>query len=156
MGQPPALTDAELVQRCREGDPDAWAELVNRFSRYVYAVCVKGFRLGDEDAVNELALHEDVPADAEEVGHRAPVDDGHRRRPVDVPQGEAQALSTRAAGDRPDDLPGETHRIRMALKLARSKRRGRPARSRERGPRDAEQDGGELHLRPDDGLAGGD
>jgi len=50
MGQPPALTDAELVQRCREGDPDAWAELVNRFSRYVYAVCVKGFRLGDEDA----------------------------------------------------------------------------------------------------------
>ena len=50
MGQPPALTDAELVQRCRAGDPDAWAELVNRFSRYVYAVCVKGFRLGDEDA----------------------------------------------------------------------------------------------------------
>jgi len=50
MGHPPALTDAELVHRCREGDPDAWAELVNRFSRYVYAVCVKGFRLGDEDA----------------------------------------------------------------------------------------------------------
>ena len=44
------MTDAELVQRCRAGDPDAWAELVNRFSRYVYAVCVKGFRLGDEDA----------------------------------------------------------------------------------------------------------
>ena len=50
MGQPPTLTDAELVQRCREGDADAWAELVNRFSRYVYAGCVKGFRLGDEDA----------------------------------------------------------------------------------------------------------
>src|SRR3970282_2925520 len=50
MGQPPALTAADLVQRCREGDPDAWAELVNRFTRYVYAVCVKGFRLGDEDA----------------------------------------------------------------------------------------------------------
>jgi RNA polymerase sigma-70 factor (ECF subfamily) len=44
------LTDAELVQRCRAGDTDAWNELVERFSRYVYAVCVKGFRLGGEDA----------------------------------------------------------------------------------------------------------
>jgi len=44
------LTDAELVQRCRAGDTDAWNELVERFSRYVYAVCVKGFRLGEEDA----------------------------------------------------------------------------------------------------------
>jgi len=44
------LTDAELVQRCRAGDTDAWNELVERFSRYVYAVCVRGFRLGADDA----------------------------------------------------------------------------------------------------------
>jgi RNA polymerase sigma factor (sigma-70 family) len=44
------LTDAELVQRCRTGDAEAWNELVERFSRYVYAVAVKGFRLGEEDA----------------------------------------------------------------------------------------------------------
>jgi RNA polymerase sigma factor (sigma-70 family) len=44
------LTDAELVQRCRAGDVAAWNELVERFSRYVYAVCVKGFRLPAEDA----------------------------------------------------------------------------------------------------------
>jgi RNA polymerase sigma factor (sigma-70 family) len=44
------LTDAQLVQRCREGDPDAWNELVERFSRYVYAICVQGFRLREEDA----------------------------------------------------------------------------------------------------------
>ncbi len=44
------LTDAELVHRCREGDADAWNELVERFSRYVYAVCVRGFRLSDPDA----------------------------------------------------------------------------------------------------------
>jgi len=44
------LTDAELVQQCRAGDREAWNELVERFSRYVYAVCVKGFRLGEEDA----------------------------------------------------------------------------------------------------------
>jgi RNA polymerase sigma-70 factor (ECF subfamily) len=44
------LTDAELVERCRAGDPDAWNELVERFSRYVYAVAVRGFRLGEQDA----------------------------------------------------------------------------------------------------------
>ena len=44
------LTDAELVERCRHGDGDAWNELVERFSRYVYAVAVRGFRLADADA----------------------------------------------------------------------------------------------------------
>jgi RNA polymerase sigma factor (sigma-70 family) len=44
------LTDRTLVARCREGDDDAWNELVNRFSRYVYAICVQGFRFSAEDA----------------------------------------------------------------------------------------------------------
>jgi RNA polymerase sigma-70 factor (ECF subfamily) len=44
------LTDAELVHRCREGDVEAWNALVERFSRYVYAICVQGFRLRDQDA----------------------------------------------------------------------------------------------------------
>jgi RNA polymerase sigma factor (sigma-70 family) len=44
------LADAELVQRCRAGDPAAWNELVVRFSRYVYAICARGFRLSDADA----------------------------------------------------------------------------------------------------------
>jgi RNA polymerase sigma factor (sigma-70 family) len=44
------LTDAELVHRCRNGDEDAWNELVERFSRYVYAVCTRGFRLPEADA----------------------------------------------------------------------------------------------------------
>jgi RNA polymerase sigma-70 factor (ECF subfamily) len=43
-------TDAELVSRCRRGDPDAWAQLVERFSRYVYAISVQAFRLGRDDA----------------------------------------------------------------------------------------------------------
>jgi RNA polymerase sigma factor (sigma-70 family) len=43
-------TDAELVARCRRGDPDAWNQLVERFSRYVYAICVQAFRLGRDDA----------------------------------------------------------------------------------------------------------
>jgi RNA polymerase sigma factor (sigma-70 family) len=44
------LTDSQLVQRCRAGDPDAWNELVERFSRYVYAICIQGFRLREQDA----------------------------------------------------------------------------------------------------------
>ena len=43
-------TDAQLVARCRDGDEDAWRELVDRFSRYVYAIAVQGFRLSDSDA----------------------------------------------------------------------------------------------------------
>jgi RNA polymerase sigma factor (sigma-70 family) len=44
------LNDAELVRRCRAGDDEAWNALVERFSRYVYAICTQGFRLGDADA----------------------------------------------------------------------------------------------------------
>jgi RNA polymerase sigma factor (sigma-70 family) len=44
------LTDAVLVARCREGDDEAWRELVERFSRYVYAIAVQGFRLPPHDA----------------------------------------------------------------------------------------------------------
>jgi RNA polymerase sigma factor (sigma-70 family) len=43
-------TDAQLVSRCRAGDPDAWNEFVERFSRYVYAICSRGFRLAQHDA----------------------------------------------------------------------------------------------------------
>src|SRR5438132_264908 len=39
------LSDAELVRRCREGSDEAWAELVARFSRYVHAICSRGFGL---------------------------------------------------------------------------------------------------------------
>ena len=43
-------TDAELVSRCRGGDEHAWNELVERFSRYVFAICAHGFRLESHDA----------------------------------------------------------------------------------------------------------
>lgn len=45
-----ALSDAELVARCRTGDDTAWAALVDRFSRYVYAIVVQAFRLSGADA----------------------------------------------------------------------------------------------------------
>ena len=45
-----SLPDAQLVARCRAGDQAAWAELVQRFSRYVYGITTQGFRLSDPDA----------------------------------------------------------------------------------------------------------
>jgi RNA polymerase sigma factor (sigma-70 family) len=45
-----ALSDRELVARCRAGDQQAWCELVERFSRYVYAISVQAFRLPQHDA----------------------------------------------------------------------------------------------------------
>jgi RNA polymerase sigma-70 factor (ECF subfamily) len=45
-----AVSDAELVALCRAGNQAAWAELVERFSRYVYAIAVQGFRLAEHDA----------------------------------------------------------------------------------------------------------
>jgi RNA polymerase sigma factor (sigma-70 family) len=44
------LSDAQLVQRCRAGDDAAWRQLVERFSRYVYAIATQGFRLAEHDA----------------------------------------------------------------------------------------------------------
>jgi RNA polymerase sigma factor (sigma-70 family) len=45
-----SLSDSRLVARCREGDQAAWSELVNRFSRYVYAIIGQGFGLRAENA----------------------------------------------------------------------------------------------------------
>ena len=44
------LTDGQLVARCRTGDHEAWNELVERFSRYVYAISVQAFKLSEHDA----------------------------------------------------------------------------------------------------------
>src|SRR5436309_13082529 len=44
------LSDRELVSRCRAGDQAPWTELVERFSRYVYAISVQAFRLSETDA----------------------------------------------------------------------------------------------------------
>jgi len=43
-------TDAQLVGRCRGGDESAWSALVERFSRYVYAIALQAYRLPEHDA----------------------------------------------------------------------------------------------------------
>jgi RNA polymerase sigma-70 factor, ECF subfamily len=46
----PVISDAALVARCRVGEDEAWRELVERFSRYVYAIAVQVFGLAEHDA----------------------------------------------------------------------------------------------------------
>jgi RNA polymerase sigma factor (sigma-70 family) len=43
-------SDAALVTACLSGEQKAWNELVERFSRYVFAIATQGFRLGGDDA----------------------------------------------------------------------------------------------------------
>ena len=43
-------SDAEIVAGCRDGHRESWDLLVERFSRYVYAICIQGFRLSPTDA----------------------------------------------------------------------------------------------------------
>jgi RNA polymerase sigma-70 factor (ECF subfamily) len=48
--QPSAAPSTSLVERCRRGDRDAWNELVETYSRYVYAIIGRGYRLAGPDA----------------------------------------------------------------------------------------------------------
>ncbi len=45
-----AVSDSELTALCRKGDEAAWAELVNRFSRYIYAILTQAYRLSQHEA----------------------------------------------------------------------------------------------------------
>jgi RNA polymerase sigma factor (sigma-70 family) len=65
LQQPP--TDADLVARCRGGEGEAWNLLVERFSRYVFAICAQGFRLSPADAED---AYQDVFAKVYEQLHR--------------------------------------------------------------------------------------
>jgi RNA polymerase sigma factor (sigma-70 family) len=60
-------TDADLVARCRRGEGEAWNLLVERFSRYVFAICAQGFRLSPADAEDAF---QDVFAKVYEQLHR--------------------------------------------------------------------------------------
>jgi RNA polymerase sigma factor (sigma-70 family) len=75
MLQNVALSDAQLVGRCRAGDQAAWNELVERFSRYVYAISVQAFRLPEHDAED---VFQEVFAKVFEHLHRLRDDDAIR------------------------------------------------------------------------------
>ena len=48
------VTDAQLVGRCRAGEHEAWNELVERFSRYVYAIAVPRVPAPEHDARGDV------------------------------------------------------------------------------------------------------
>jgi RNA polymerase sigma factor (sigma-70 family) len=68
-------SDAQLVARCRSGDDDAWRELVERFSRYVYAIVVQAFRLPEHAAED---VFQEVFARAYENLHKLQSDESIR------------------------------------------------------------------------------
>jgi RNA polymerase sigma-70 factor (ECF subfamily) len=43
-------SDPALVEACLAGEPAAWNELVERYSRYVFAIATQAFRLAPADA----------------------------------------------------------------------------------------------------------
>ena len=47
---PPGIEDRDLVRACRAGNERAWALLVERFSRYVFAIATQAYRLSEHDA----------------------------------------------------------------------------------------------------------
>lgn len=50
LGEELHVTDAQIVARCRAGDPAAWSELVERYSRYVFAISTRAFSLSEHEA----------------------------------------------------------------------------------------------------------
>jgi RNA polymerase sigma factor (sigma-70 family) len=70
-----AVTDAQLVARARAGDQDAWREIVERYSRYVYAIAAS-FRFRQQDAED---IFQDVFARAYE--HLGSLRDDEALRP---------------------------------------------------------------------------
>jgi RNA polymerase sigma-70 factor (ECF subfamily) len=45
-----ARSDADLVAACRRGDDAAWGDLVERFSRYIYAIASRAYGLDADQA----------------------------------------------------------------------------------------------------------
>lgn len=47
----PLWDDAELIERCLAGDPDAWEALLQKYKRLIYAVLMR-YRLSEQDAAD--------------------------------------------------------------------------------------------------------
>ena len=93
--------DAALVARCRTGDQEAWRELVERYSRYVHAICMRAYRLSPDDA-------EDVFQDVSSRPTRTcPSCAMTRRSAAGWPRRRATAAST-ACGGRRASSPSRT------------------------------------------------
>ena len=113
--------DAGLVARCREGDEDAWVELVERFSGYVYAILSRGFRMADhesEDVFQEVfaRLYEKLDSIQDDAAIRSWLGQTTRRLAIDRYRA-SERESPSIAGDLPEsgELDAQLERLDQAL-----------------------------------------
>ena len=89
--------DAELVERCLQGDRAAWDDLVLEYSRYVYAIASQGYRL--QGARRRGRVPGGIPARLRPARHAAqPRSAAPLDRPADPARLPGQALSRPARG----------------------------------------------------------
>jgi RNA polymerase sigma factor (sigma-70 family) len=105
-------TDAQLVGRCRRGDEEAWRDLVERFSRYVYAIAIQAYHLPEHDAEDVYQevfarVYEHLPELRQDDAVRPWIGQLTRRLCIDKlrsssreqPEGDEEALGGTAADD---------------------------------------------------------
>ena len=115
-----AVSDAELVGRCRDGEERAWDELVERFSGYVFAILSRGFRMADadaEDVFQELfaRLYEKLGTLQDDAAIRAWIGQTTRRLAIDRYRAAArEAPAERELAD-VSDLDSQLERLDQAL-----------------------------------------
>jgi RNA polymerase sigma-70 factor (ECF subfamily) len=117
------LSDQDLVRACRDGRPDAWAALVERFSRYVYAIAGQAYRLSDADAEE---VFQEVFARTYEHLDRLRSDEAirpwigqlTRRLAIDrLRAGRREQLGDGTLEDLPDESGPQLERIETALSV---------------------------------------
>ncbi len=119
-------SDAEIVAGCRNGQREAWDLLVERFSRYVHAICVQGFRLSPTDAEDVFQdvfskVYEQLPRLRSDDAIRPWLAQMTRRTCIDRLRTSArEAVADDAEPAGVDDLVGELDdalTVRAALEL---------------------------------------
>jgi RNA polymerase sigma factor (sigma-70 family) len=120
---PAATSDAALVARCRRGDDAAWRELVERFSRYVYAIATRAYGLSDRDAEDVFQevfarAYERLDGLRDDAAIRPWLGQLARRLAIDrLRQAAREQPSEEAAAERPDPLDAIAE-IESALSMA--------------------------------------
>jgi RNA polymerase sigma factor (sigma-70 family) len=120
------MTDAELLARCRDGERDAWAALVDRFSGYVYAILARGFRMPDaqaEDVFQEVfaRLYERVGSIRDNAAVRSWIGQTTRRLAIDAYRAD-QREGPAAIAELPEtgELDTQLERLDEALDIKRA------------------------------------
>ena len=128
-----SLTDAELVRACRAGDSDAWNELVERYSRYVYAIAVRGFRLSDDDAEDVFQdvftrIYLRLDSLRDDSALRPWIAQLTRRRCLDAGGADIRVLARGPVAERPHDEAARAGEGRSAASAAGAARQPSPER----------------------------